>query len=440
MSALKRGSATDNILTVAGMIGVSIPEFFFFGLVAILVFAINLGWLPVGGRLLPSYTTYRDHIPNLVMPALVLSIMMTAGVMRYARSAMLDTLSKEFIKTARSKGLPEWRVNLLHGFRVALTPVVVLIGFRLPILIGGSVIVEQVFQWPGLAHLLSLGAQQGPPHGDDHRPAVGHPRARGEPHHRRAHRDHRSARPAGGGNSLGPHRYRQPTQPPRPAVRPAPPDPGRGRPAESGDRQPLHSQIPQQPSRGRRSRDLHDHLARLHPGAAADPVEPDGDQPQGHQQTAFLVHWFGTDKTGRDVFARVLYGGRISILVGLGSALVSALIGVIIGCYAGYVGGWVDAVAMRVSEAIMAFPEIILVLVLVSILGQSLFNIMAIFILGGWCGIYRLVRAQMLSLREEEYVQALRSFGLNRALISFKHMLPNALGPVMVSNTSLRSA
>jgi peptide/nickel transport system permease protein len=152
-------------------------------------------------------------------------------------------------------------------------------------------------------------------------------------------------------------------------------------------------------------------------------------------QSPSWEHWFGTDKTGRDVFARVLYGGRVSILVGLGSALVSALIGVIIGCYAGYVGGWVDAVAMRVSEAIMAFPEIILVLVLVSILGQSLFNLMAIFIVGGWCGIYRLVRAQMLSLREEEYVQALRSFGLNRGLISFKHMLPNAMGPVMVNIT-----
>ena len=152
ISALRRGSATDNALTVAGMIGVSIPEFFF-GLVAIVVFALNLQWLPVGGRLLPSYTSYWDHIPNLVMPALVLSIMMTAGVMRYARSAMLDALSREFIKTARSKGLPEWRVNLLHGFRVALTPVIVLIGFRLPILIGGSVIVEEVFQWPGLGSL-----------------------------------------------------------------------------------------------------------------------------------------------------------------------------------------------------------------------------------------------------------------------------------------------
>lgn len=152
LSALKRGSATDNILTVVGMIGVSIPEFFF-GLVAIMVFALQLQWLPVGGRLLPSYSSYWDHIPNLVMPALVLSIMMTAGVMRYARSSMLDAMGREFIKTARSKGLPEWRVNLLHGFRVALTPVIVLVGFRLPMLIGGSMIVEQVFQWPGLGNL-----------------------------------------------------------------------------------------------------------------------------------------------------------------------------------------------------------------------------------------------------------------------------------------------
>ena len=152
-------------------------------------------------------------------------------------------------------------------------------------------------------------------------------------------------------------------------------------------------------------------------------------------QSPSAEHWFGTDKTGRDVFARVLYGGRISILVGLGSALVSAAIGVLIGCYCGYVGGWLDTVAMRVSEAVMAFPEIILVLMLVTILGQSLFNLMGIFIVGGWCGIYRLVRAQMLSLREEEYVLALRSFGLSRALICFKHMLPNALGPVMVNIT-----
>jgi len=149
ISALRRGSLADSSLTVFGMIGVSIPEFFF-GLVSILIFALHFDWLPVGGRLLPSYDSYFDHLPNIILPGLVLSMMMTAGVMRYSRSAMLDSLSREFIRTARSKGLPEWRINLIHGFRVALTPVVVLIGFRLPTLIGGSVIIEEVFQWPGI--------------------------------------------------------------------------------------------------------------------------------------------------------------------------------------------------------------------------------------------------------------------------------------------------
>jgi peptide/nickel transport system permease protein len=152
ISALKRGSLLDNLLTVFGMIGVSIPEFIF-GLVALVIFALNLEWLPVGKRLMPGYDSYWDHMPHLVMPAMVLGLIMTAGVMRYTRSSMLDSLNKEFIRTARSKGVPEWRVNFVHGLRVALIPVVVLIGFRLPMLIGGTVIIEQVFQWPGVGDL-----------------------------------------------------------------------------------------------------------------------------------------------------------------------------------------------------------------------------------------------------------------------------------------------
>ena len=149
ISALKRGSTTDNTLTVLGMIGLSIPEFFF-GLVCIYIFAIKLKWFPVGGRISAEYTSYWDHMPNLVLPALVMGIAMTAGVMRYSRSSMLDTANKEYIRTARSKGLPEWKVNLVHGLRTSLTPIIVLIGFRLPMLIGGSVVIEDIFQWPGI--------------------------------------------------------------------------------------------------------------------------------------------------------------------------------------------------------------------------------------------------------------------------------------------------
>lgn len=149
ISAVNRGGKADNTLTVLGMVGVSIPEFFF-GLVMLLVFAINLKWLPVGGRTQPEYTHYWQQFRHVILPASVLGLTMTAGVMRYSRASMLDALNKDFMKTARSKGLPKWRIYLLHGFRVALTPVIVLIGFRLPMLIGGSVVIEQIFQWPGV--------------------------------------------------------------------------------------------------------------------------------------------------------------------------------------------------------------------------------------------------------------------------------------------------
>ncbi len=146
-------------------------------------------------------------------------------------------------------------------------------------------------------------------------------------------------------------------------------------------------------------------------------------------------HILGTDKVGRDIFARILYGGRISILVGLGSALGAAAVGVGLGAYAGYKGGRIDRIILRISEIFMSFPQIILVLLLVTILGQSLKNLIIIFIATGWGGVYRMTRAQMLSIREEEYVQALQAFGLNDFLVAYKHMLPNAIGPILVNIT-----
>lgn len=150
--ALKKGTVLDQVLSIFGMIGVAIPQFLL-GLIFIDAFALHLGILPVGGRMAYAGQSFIERLPNLIMPATVLGFSLTAGVMRYGRSSMLDSMGHDYMKTARSKGLPEWRVNLLHGLRAAMTPVVVLVGFRLPMLIGGAVVVEEVFQWPGIGGL-----------------------------------------------------------------------------------------------------------------------------------------------------------------------------------------------------------------------------------------------------------------------------------------------
>ncbi len=146
ISAIRKGRLADNLLTVAGMIGVAIPQFLF-GVFCIMLFCLRLKWFPVGQR---GTEGLLDELHHLFLPAFVLGISMTAGVMRYSRSSMLDSMNRDYVKTARAKGLPEWKVNLLHGFRVACTPVMVLIGFRLPMLISGSIVIENIFQWPGV--------------------------------------------------------------------------------------------------------------------------------------------------------------------------------------------------------------------------------------------------------------------------------------------------
>lgn len=166
--------------------------------------------------------------------------------------------------------------------------------------------------------------------------------------------------------------------------------------------------------------------------AAYDPVAPDL---RSINQPPSLQHIFGTDKLGRDVFTRTLYGGRLSMLIGLGSALIAAVIGVLLGCYGGYKGGIFDKVVLRLSEVFMSFPQLILVMMLGMIFGRGLGNLIFIFVLTGWGGVYRQARARMLSLREEEYVQSMEAFGINDFVIAYKHMLPNAIGPIVVNLT-----
>ena len=147
------------------------------------------------------------------------------------------------------------------------------------------------------------------------------------------------------------------------------------------------------------------------------------------------AHLFGADQMGRDIWARMLYGGRISIVVGLGSALGAALLGVTLGMYVGYKGGWLDRLILKISDVFLSFPQMVLIIIIVALVGQSLENMIGIFILTGWPSMYRMARSKVLSLKEEEFVQALRAFGISDAKIAFKHLFPNTIGPIVVNIT-----
>ncbi len=166
-------------------------------------------------------------------------------------------------------------------------------------------------------------------------------------------------------------------------------------------------------------------------------------------QAPNAIHPFGTDVVGRDILARTIYGGQISLLIGLTAVIIETLAGVLIGAAAGYYGGWIDAVLMRVTEAMLNIPEIFLLIVMakefagniptLNIFGRefsgSVIVIVVIIGLTSWMYLARIVRAEFLSLKENDFVLAARSTGTSNSGIIFKHILPNSMAPIIVSAT-----
>jgi oligopeptide transport system permease protein len=152
-------------------------------------------------------------------------------------------------------------------------------------------------------------------------------------------------------------------------------------------------------------------------------------------KTYSAEHWFGTDDLGRDMWTRVWWGTRISIFIGLVAATLDLIIGVLYGSIAGYIGGRVDDVMMRIIEILMGIPNLILIILLLIYFTPGITSIILAMTITGWMGMARLVRGQMFQLKEQEYVLAARALGADTKRLLFKHLVPNTMGPIIVSVT-----
>lgn len=158
-------------------------------------------------------------------------------------------------------------------------------------------------------------------------------------------------------------------------------------------------------------------------------------QPPGYVDEQRGTFWLGTDQLGRDVLSRIIAGSRVSVLVGVASVLIAGAVGVVYGLLSGFLGGWVDTILMRVADALLAIPFIVLVVAVAGVLGAGLVTLILILGLTGWVTYSRVVRSEVLVLRAQEFVTAARVIGQSSRMIMFRHILPNVWGSVIVLAT-----
>ncbi len=160
------------------------------------------------------------------------------------------------------------------------------------------------------------------------------------------------------------------------------------------------------------------------------PYDPMAIDLRGALDTPGAGHWLGRDEAGSDIFSRLLFGARVSLLVGVSTVLVSATVGTLVGLIAGYAGGWAEQALMRLVDVLLAFPGLLLAIALAAVLGPGLGNVVVALTALGWTGYARVVRGQVLALRELDYVQAAHALGMGHLRVMAVHLLPNVL-PVL---------
>ncbi len=412
LGATRRGTAFDALAAGAAVLGISIPRFVL-GPLLVLVFSLKLYVLPAA-----RWDTWR----HAVLPVICAGLPTAAYLARLTRAGMIEVLRSDFIRTARAKGLPERTVVWKHALRGGLMPAVSYLGPAASGLLVGSVVVEKIFDVPGMGRYFVEAAAN-----RDYNLVLGVTLVyggAGDDPQRRRRRGLRLARPA-----------------------------GEARVSAAG--------------RLRRDRAFVAALAVLSALVLASWLVPwlsvhrydRADLALGPTPPSWS-HWMGTDYHGRDLLTRVFFGGRVSFAVGAVATLTSFGIGATWGGVAGYLGGRADALMMRTVDALYTVPLLVVVILVLVFFGgaetplyrafraclglvaahpedpgyQPVFQIVLVFLALGaisWLTMARIVRGQIVALREQPFVEAARSLGAGHARLFWKHLLPNALGPVL---------
>lgn len=405
LAGVYKNRLPDHIISGFTYLGISVPAFWL-GIMLIIIFSMKLKILPSSGMRTIGVDSAWDLIRHGIMPAIVLGLNNMAVFVRYIRANTIVQLEEEYVQTAISKGLSKRGILYGQVLKNCMLPVITTVGSRLGTLVTGSFIIESVFAWPGLG-TLGMSAINN----------RDYPMIMGITmfsctilllgNFLAALRAEDFARAELGGEEKAP-------------------DCGRG----------LGHQLKKAFWENKMAAVSLAILILIAAGALAAPFlpqDPDYMDVLNKMAPPSGEHWLGTDELGRDTFTRVLYGSRISLLVGIATMIVSVVAGTLVGTISGYAGGKTDAVLMRIVDMFQSVPSLLMIIVIFSFIPNNMVTLVFMLALFSWTGVARIVRAQTLTLKERDFVAAARTLGVGHTAIIMRHIIPNMSAQIIVA-------